>query len=164
MVAELAVGVAVRVNLLVLEPQQHERHARTAQLIVDVTVVRLGTVLGRGGALREHQGLEGLVVEVLRQGPAQARFFGLSEVLGDRGVRDVQKGAHLAAGEALAQGESENVSNLAHGRRVWASEPPRRNVRGRLPVLLHLTPALHGLRRGVRKRRNGRTKSSGIRT
>ena len=114
-VAELAVGVTVGVRLPVLEPQQHEGDTGTPQLLVDVAEVRLGPDLGQRRASWEQQRLEGLVVEVLGQRPAQPRFFGPPEVVSHRRVRDAQRDTDLAAGEALAQGKSENVSNLSHG-------------------------------------------------
>jgi transketolase N-terminal domain/subunit len=46
-VGELGVGVAVAVGLAVLDPLQHEDHARTAKLVVDGGPVGQQPVLGQ---------------------------------------------------------------------------------------------------------------------
>lgn len=74
-----------------------------------------GLTLAGAGPFGNSSAFEGLVVEVFGQGPGQSRFLGLPQVVSYRRVRDAQRGTDLAAGEALAQGESQNVSNLSHG-------------------------------------------------
>ena len=116
-VAELGVGVAaLRVGLLVLEPQQHEGHAFAAEFLVDVVPVRHGPLRGRGHRdLREQGRLQLGVAHPLGQGPAQPGRLGPAEVIGHGGEGDPQGGAHLTAGQALTHGQPQDVSDLAHG-------------------------------------------------
>jgi hypothetical protein len=114
--AELGVPVAVGVLRLVLHVQQLEGHALAAQLAVDGRPV--GQRPARGGwrlLAGEEAGLELGVVHVRGQGPGEAGPPGAGEVVAHRRGRHPRGGCHLAAAEALAQGEAEDVADLAHG-------------------------------------------------
>ena len=70
--AERRVAVPVRVLLEVLDVQELQRDARTAQLDVQVRQVRLGTTVALSTARAVHARLELLVVELLDRVPVEA--------------------------------------------------------------------------------------------
>src|SRR3972149_6515672 len=71
-----------------------------------------GRLAAGGGAAA---GLERRVVHVVGQRPGEAGPAGAGEVVAHRRGGQARGGRHLAAAEALAQGEAEDLADLAHG-------------------------------------------------
>jgi hypothetical protein len=69
----------------------------------------------RRGRPVEETLLEGAVVEVGRQGPAEADLDGPLDVAADGGPRQSDRDACLARAQALGEAESQGFSDLAHG-------------------------------------------------
>ena len=115
-VAELAVAEALWMLFAVLEPQQLQGHALALELFVDRSPVRQRPPDGRRRRGWEQRGFERGVVHVIRQRPADAGRLGPPQVLTDRGDRDAGRGGHLTARQAVAVGQPQDVSDLAHGR------------------------------------------------
>jgi hypothetical protein len=95
-VAELGVGVGLAVRVLgpVFLPQQHQRHALAAQLLVEATIVRLDMItrlLGR----HQQSPLKRDLVSILHRRPVQARCRGEPHILGDDAFGDAQRASNL---------------------------------------------------------------------
>ena len=82
-VGELAVAVAVGMDLAVLEPEQLECHTFSPQLLVDMVPVRSRPGDVRRDDRREEQVLERAVVELVRQRPGEPRGARSLDVVGD---------------------------------------------------------------------------------
>ena len=115
--AEPGVAEALGVTLAVFEPEQLAGHALAAQLLVDRGPVGHGPQLrrwpGRDG--HEQARLERGIVEVIGQWPVEPGEPSAGEVVADRRTGHPGGGRDLTAGEALAQGEAEQLTDLAHG-------------------------------------------------
>ena len=164
---ELAVGVAVGEGLFVLVPQQHERDVGTPQLEVDPLESGCGRGLAAGAAEVNKRCLEGVVVEVVGQRPAEPGGLGPPHVVADGGEGDAERGAHLAQAEALAESQTEYISDLAHADmgpgHGTSSNVLAGRVRVKVPCPPHVMPAAPSLLpRGVRKLRNRCTDSTGM--
>jgi hypothetical protein len=115
-VDELRVLVPLRAALLVLDPEQLQRHPLAAHLSMNLGAVRLRTAQPRERRrLHEQARLQLAVIEAVRQRPAQPGRQRPRHVVGHRGGRHPQRGGHLAPAQPLPQGQSENLSYLAHG-------------------------------------------------
>ena len=113
--AELAVAEALGVLGAPLEPEKAQRHvvATSAQLLVDGGPVRDRT-LGRRLELREEQGLEALLVQLVGQWPGHPGGVRPAEVLADGAPRHADGPGDLARGPPRGA-KSENFGGLAHG-------------------------------------------------
>ena len=137
-VDELGVAIAVGVGLAVFEPQQLEGHPLSPQLSVHVGEVRHrpGDVGGR--RRREQQLLEVVVGELLGQRPGQPGRDGAPDVIADGGERELEGEPDLAEREPLAEGEADDVADLAHGDAgSWHVHSSDTTVRGALRAGLH---------------------------
>ncbi len=113
--AVLAVLVARREALLVLHPQQLQGDAGLAQLALDLGEVghRAARAAGRRGA--EEPCLELCVADAVGQRPGEAGRLRAAQMVGHGSVGHAQGGADLAAAQALAEAEPEDLPDLAHG-------------------------------------------------
>ena len=165
--AELAVGVPVGVGLFVLDPEEHQGDVRAAELEMDLRPVRERPgACGRGRGTAEQQPLQCAVVHLVGHGPGEPGRPRASHVLGGRRVGDIERGGDLAKAQALAEAQSENMTDLSHAgmgpghghlpRGSWSTQ------RERVPC-----PTIARLRAparacpAVRKLRNRCTKSAG---
>ncbi len=78
--AKLAVAVTLQMDLPVLLPQKVKRHPHSLQLLMDPSGVRCGPLPPRLQG-REQPCLQGGVVHLRRQRPAEARSLGPAHVL-----------------------------------------------------------------------------------
>jgi hypothetical protein len=114
--AELGVLVAVGLALLVFEVQQLEGHALSSQLAMDRRPVGQRPARRRRRLrLREQAGLELCVVHAVGQRPAEAGLERADQVVGHGGVGQARGRPGRAAAQSLAEGEAENLADLAHG-------------------------------------------------
>ena len=116
-IAEAAIGIAVRVALTSLLPDQLQGKVLVGlQVLVDLLPIRLRVFApdGENGPLRKQRLLDLLVAPVLRQRPCHASRFGGGHVLMDGAL-----GNGTTAGDLmLAQSEGaepQNFLQLAHG-------------------------------------------------
>ncbi len=114
--AELGVLVSRGFALLVFHVQQLEGHALSAQLAMDRRPVgqRPARRRRRLGP-REQAGLELCVVHAVGQRPAETGPGGPAQVIGHGGVGQARGRPGRAAAQALAEGEAEDLADLAHG-------------------------------------------------
>src|SRR5688572_26065476 len=111
---ELRVLIAVGDRLLVLLPEQLERHALLLQLLVYGRPVRDGApVLGEVGPTKEPR-VERCVVEVRRQWPRQSARRKAAEVRVGRALGEPEAQRDLALAAVLLEPEAEGLTNLAH--------------------------------------------------
>lgn len=165
--AELAVGVAVGEDLLVLDPQQHQGDVGAPELDVDPGPVRQRAGRRwRGGGGGEQERLEGVVVEAIGEGPGDPGRLGPAQMVAHGRERHLERRCGVAQAEAFAQAQSESISDLSHAdmgpghrrllERSWST------VQVKTPG-----PSPHGgatwppARVGVRKLRNRCTESTG---
>ena len=101
----------------VLGPQQLEGDALAAELAVDDRPVRDGAWIGRGCGSRPpvQALLEGTVIEVGRQRPAEADLRGSQDVATDGGAGQAGRDACEGRAQALGEAEPQSFSDLAHG-------------------------------------------------
>lgn len=113
--AELGVAMGGLAGVLgaVLLPQQHQRHALAAQLLVDAAVVGLHKAAGSLGCAQQAV-MQGGVIKGLDLWPIQAGGTGQGEVLGDDAFGNIQGSAGLLVGEPGFKFETQNVPYLAH--------------------------------------------------
>ena len=132
--AELAVAVAVRVGIEVLQPQTLERDARTLELLVEPCQVRQGPrdpdqIVDP----LEEAGLQPGVVQFVRERPAQPGLSRPAAVLGHGPEADPTGPGHGPLRQAAGPPQSQDLADLSH------QQPLRRHpgtsfVGGTLPV------------------------------
>ena len=114
--AELGVLVAVGLALLVFHVQQLEGHALSSQLAMDRRPVgQRPARRWRRLRPREQAGLELCVVHAVGQRPAETGLERADQVVGHGGVGQARGRPGRAATQALAEGEAEDLADLAHG-------------------------------------------------
>ena len=102
--AEPRIAEAVGGCVAILLPQQHQRHARAAQLAMHNRPIRLRTLIaGQIGWWRIKPVLEpDIVIQLRRQRPGQAAAAGSVEVLADRALGQAKAAGNGALGHADA--------------------------------------------------------------
>jgi hypothetical protein len=113
---ELGVAQALRVSLLVLEPQQLQRDVLGAlALAVDLQPIRFGTSwLEFFFAAFEQPLVQCKAVQVVWQRPAQASPLGAFDVALNGGRADIETLGDLAVAEALRV-QAQDFGDLTHG-------------------------------------------------
>ena len=111
--AKLRVAVAVGVLPEVLLVQQLERHARPAQLLVQVR--RVGQCAPRRLLGRIEPALQRHVIERLGGRPVEAGRAGAGHAFADRTHAHAQRPRDLAVAPAQLQFQSKYFSGLPHG-------------------------------------------------
>jgi hypothetical protein len=151
-VAELgiAVGLAVCVVGTVFLPQQHQRHALAAQLLVQTTIVWLNMITW---LLRRDQQspLERNLVSILHRRPVQARHRSESHVLGDNSFGDTQRSGNLLVRKFGVQFQTQYVFYLTHidpwcghavsRRKSWKRTHSVTHMRNTIPAPYNAVPA-----------------------
>ena len=122
--AEAAVAIAVGMDGPILLPEDLQRDAGLLQLDDSIGPVGLGpatlSLLDAGAG--EEPALQGLVGQLARQGPAQARLFGALEVLLDGAARDPQPLGDVAHARAVP-GKAQHLAQLSHGQLPLGRHP-----------------------------------------
>ena len=113
---ELGVAQAIRVGLLVLQPQQLQRDVLAAlALAVDLQPIRFGTSwLEVYFAAFEQPLVQCKAIQLVWQRPAQANAVGAFDVALNGGRADIETLADLAVAEAL-RGQAQDFGDLTHG-------------------------------------------------
>lgn len=112
------VVIPVGVGGLVLLPQQNERHALAAQLLVHALEVRCRARDRRWCRRGKQQVFEGLVIELLRQRPTEAGILCAEDIVIQRAASNADGSRHLSATELARTPEPEQLSDLSHGYRM----------------------------------------------
>ena len=111
--AELGTAIAVRVDLGVLLPEELKRDAVALELAMDVRAVRLDPVVHRGGT-REQPGLDGRVIQLGRQWPAQPSLRRPLQIHRNRAHADPASSGYRPVRQPPLMLETENLTNLPH--------------------------------------------------
>jgi hypothetical protein len=119
---KLRVLVAVRVIGLVLEPQELERHAAPAQLLLDVAPLRQRAQGTRGRRGREEPRPKLGVVPRRGGRVIDPRTLGARQIATHGDVAHTQALADPAAAQSLSV-EPQHFSNLAHGHPLCRHDP-----------------------------------------
>jgi len=122
----IAVDVRIGVALAVFLPQQHQRHALAAQLLMHLGEVRGDKTAGT------HNHTQQAVMQFgfahgLDLGPVQALVTGKFDVLGDNAFGEAQRGSNVPLGMVKFEFETQHVFDLTHSdpsdiRQVVSSE------------------------------------------
>jgi hypothetical protein len=113
--AEPAVGAALRMFDAILLPQQHQRHAATLELRMDVRPVRLMTLSPfRRVPRRKQPPLQLGIIDLVRQRPAQARYRRTAQVIADRCLADSRRLADKPPAQPHLISQTQYVSYLPH--------------------------------------------------
>jgi len=112
--AEAGVLVGQRVVAGVLLPQQHQRDVGALELLVDDGEVRRELVARARHRWAIQPGLQGLVVQSLRDVPVDARHAGQQHVLADDALGNLEREAHLVVAQTGLQVKAQCLSNTAH--------------------------------------------------
>ncbi|SAL41261.1 hypothetical protein AWB69_04159 [Caballeronia udeis] len=151
-IAELGIGVGLAVRVLgpVFLPQQHQRHAFAAQLLVEAAIVRLDMITW---FLRRDQQspLERDLVSILHRRPVQARRRGEPHILGDNAFGDAQRAGNLLVRKFGVQLQTQYVSYLTHidpwcghavsRRKSWKRTHSVAHMRNIIPAPYNVVPA-----------------------
>jgi hypothetical protein len=114
--AEPAVAEALGMRGPVLLPQQHQRHAGTAQLLMHRRPVRHHAGVGRHRRWRRKQPpLQLPIAQGLGQGPTQPRGGKAPLVLPDAAARHLQARRDLPVRQAGLEPQAQILANLTHG-------------------------------------------------
>ncbi len=115
LLAEPAVLQALGVALLVLLPEQRQRHALAPQLPVDLAPVRQRPLRAARRRRRKQPTLQSGVLDRLGYGPTQPRHLGAAQVLAHRRRRRPQAAGDGSDAQRGGEVQPQHISNLAHG-------------------------------------------------
>jgi len=128
--APAAVAVAVRLPLPVLFPQQHQRNAGPAQLMMDIGPIGLHlaprTLLTAVAGIQHR--LQHTVGQRRRQGPAQTRRRNPLQRQRDGAARDAQRPGDLTIGSATFVFEPQDLAYSSHRHSLGWHRSPRSSL------------------------------------
>ena len=149
--APAAVAIAVRLALPVLLPQQHQRDAGPAQLVMDVGPIGLGLAplaLLAAVAGIQHR-LQHPVGQRRRQRPAQARRRGPLQGQRDGAARQAQRAGDLPVAGAAFVLQAQDLAYASHRHSLgWHRSPARHCLTSRAPSTAQRSSACHPSRGG----------------
>ena len=153
MLAELGVAVALRLPAQIFQPQQPQRHAATAQLLLDDLPIRQRTIGIPRVTGREQTTVELLLAQPRRRLPAQLRRRRAVEIFLHRRPRDPRAARHRRIAQPEHQLQPQHFLDPPHRhpRSRHLPAPPKRREASR-----HYLPFSSDANadQGCRKRRN----------
>jgi len=113
---ELTILVAIRIALLVLIPEELQRHSLFLELLVKVLQGRHLALLGgdRNPARKESM-FQGNFIQVRRKGPAEPRLLSTIQIVMNRASTNPQTLSDFSGGEVLLVVKTQDFFNFTHG-------------------------------------------------